>query len=65
MATEFVKKAIREGNLEILEADNLHDLDIELNEGLGEDGYTPLHWACYYGRTEVRKRLLNFGVNPF
>ena len=27
--------------------------DLKPGQRLGRDGFTLMHWACYYGRTEV------------
>ena len=52
-AVEAIKKAIRSGDTDDLEEEKLHELGVDVNSTLGNDGYTPLHWACHYGRAEV------------
>ena len=50
---EAVKQAIRSEELEALELQNLERLGVKLDEGIGSDGFTPMHWACHYGRAKV------------
>lgn len=54
-AEECVKKAVRSGDLGSLSAQRFGELGIELDEGLGVDQYSALHWACHHGKAEVRK----------
>ena len=53
-AVEAIKKAIRSGNVEDLEKSNFQECGLDIDSGLGDDNYTALHWACHYGRAEVR-----------
>ncbi len=50
---ENVKRAIKNRDLLGLSADKFQELHINLNEGLGLEDYTSLHWACHYGKAEV------------
>ena len=50
---EAVKRAIRSEELEALELRNLERLGVRLDGGIGRDGFTPMHWACHYGRAKV------------
>ena len=52
-AIENIKRAIRNGDLQGLSVEKFQELGLELNEGLGPKEYTPLHWACHYGKAEV------------
>ena len=54
MAVNTVKEAIRSGDLDALEEERLEELGVYANSELGEDGFTPVHWACHYGKAEVR-----------
>ena len=56
MAVNTVKEAIRSGDLDALDEDKLEELGVYANSELGDDGFTPVHWACHYGRAEVYKR---------
>lgn len=53
-AVESIKRAVKDGDLLGLCADRLQDLHINVNDGLGPEDYTSLHWACHYGKAEVR-----------
>lgn len=53
MAVSAVKEAIRSGDVDALDEDRLQELGVDANSELGEDGFTPVHWACHFGRAEV------------
>ena len=53
MAVNSIKEAIRSGDLDALDEERLHELGVDSDSELGEDGYTPIHWACHFGRAEV------------
>lgn len=53
-AVEAIKRAVRSGDLDALEEQKLQEMNVSVNNGLGNDDFTPLHWACYYGQAEVR-----------
>ncbi len=47
---------------------NLLKIAIAKNANLNwqdEKGRTPLHWAAYYGNTEIAKLLIFHGANPY
>ena len=50
-----MKKAVRSGDLKNLSAERFQELGLDLDAGLGPDEYNSLHWACHYGKAEVRK----------
>ena len=50
---EVVKQAIRSGAVKALTPERLKEVGIGVNSIIGNEGFTPLHWACHYGRTEV------------
>ncbi len=50
---ETVRQAIKAGDLAALAPERLEELSVDVNECLGSEGYTTLHWACHYGRAEV------------
>lgn len=50
---ETVKQAIKTGDFAGLDPERLEKLGVDVNECLGSEGYTTLHWACQYGRAEV------------
>ena len=54
---EVVKRAIAGGDAEALAAERLDELGVDVNDTIGNDGYTPLHWACHYGKAEVSEVL--------
>lgn len=54
-AEESVKRAVRSGDLAGLSRERFRELGIELDEGLGADQYSVLHWACHQGKAEVKK----------
>ncbi len=51
--SETVKQAIKAGDLGTLGPERLEELGVDVNECLGSEDYTTLHWACHYGRAEV------------
>lgn len=55
---ENIKKVIKDGDLQGLSADKFHGFGVQLNEGLGPKDYTCLHWACHYGKAEVKITML-------
>ena len=55
----FIFDACRAGNVSVLEKHLGENADVNIRNGLGQ---TPLHIACKYGRVEVVKFLLGYGV---
>ena len=55
MAEERIKRAVRGGELQDLTLDSLRELGVGLDEGVGLVEYNCLHWACHYGKAEVKK----------
>ena len=55
--SEVVKRAVATGDAEALAAERLNELGVDVNDTIGSDGYTPLHWACHYGKAEVSEVL--------
>ena len=47
---EHLKTALKNGKLEVLDSSTPE----EIRRAIGEDGFTPLHWACHYGQAKVR-----------
>ena len=57
MAADSIKEAIRRGDLDVLDEERLEQLGFDANSKLGDDGFTPVHWSCHYGRAEVSTRI--------
>ena len=55
-AAEKAKVAIENGNLKDIEA-ALKYKYIRGKDRVGRDGFTLLHWACFYGNLEVPNKV--------
>ena len=55
-AVEKAKTAIENGNLKDIEVALEHKY-IRAKDRVGRDGFTLLHWACFYGNLEVPKAV--------
>lgn len=54
MAASTVKEAIRSDDVDALDEERLEELGFNANSVVGDDGFTLVHWACHFGRAEVR-----------
>ena len=51
-SAEDAKRALEQGNIHILD-NMLKKKLISPSDRIGRDGFTLLHWACFYGFAEV------------
>ena len=52
-AVERAKRAIEDGNLRDVEM-ALENKYIRAKDRVGREGFTLIHWACFYGNLEVQ-----------
>lgn len=57
-AVDEIKAAMEKGKIENLEAALTKKL-VKPEDRTGKDGFTLIHWACYYGLQEVFKMYEN------
>lgn len=50
---EKLKKAVKNGDLKELSAEKFLELGLQVDQGLGAEDYSCLHWACHHGKAEV------------
>lgn len=53
LAMEKLKRAVKNGNLEELSPEKFQELGLQVDQSLGAEEYSCLHWACHYGKAEV------------
>ena len=51
-SAEEAKRALEQGNIQILD-NMLKKKLIFSSDRIGRDGFTLMHWACFYGFVEV------------
>jgi ankyrin repeat protein len=54
---EILKHELSIGNSDNLE-NALQDRTVKPEDRVGKDGFTLIHWACYYGMQEVEQPLM-------